>query len=392
LFDDRNVSEENKQALWEYYNTNLTKAFDIGYNNSLEFYDADLAQSLKTDIAQFSAFKETSFRAQLEAELTNDGKVIPWSEFKKKAAELHVNYNQRWLKTEYHHTVATANSVANWKAYEGDADLYPNLKYNAVNDARTREKHRALDGLILPINHSFWRTHNVPLDWGCRCGLEQTDEEPSKIIPELDIKGAFQNNAALSGKVFGEMPYENGMSNTQIIESKGNAKKFAANKVLQSDRKEQFKTVFKAKKGAVLEHQLISKNDDYKDILGVAKAYAQKGKIAEMLPEISEREKTLRSIVFPNLQSKRSNPDLKIGNQYFDVKRPSAIKNILGNANKASKQGAIAVISDSRLDKPLTDAIIQERAKDIFKNKNYGYDTVVFYRNGELIVLNRTGV
>lgn len=364
----------------------------MGYSADSEFYDADLAQSLKNDIAQFSAFKETSFRTQLESALTDDGKVVSWSDFKNKAAELNIEYNQRWLKTEYHHTVATANSVANWKGFEADADLYPNLKYNAVNDARTREKHRALDGLILPINHPFWKTHNVPLDWGCRCGLEQTDEEASKVIPELDIKGAFRNNAALSGKVFGEISYEGGMNATQIIESKTNAKKFVANKVLQSDRKEQFKTVFESKKGAVLEHQLITKSDDYKDILGVAKAYAQKGKIAEMLPEISEREKTVRNVVFPNLQSKTSNPDLKIGNQYFDVKRPSAIKNILGNANKASKQGAIAVISDSRLDKPLTDAIIQERAKDIFKNKNYKYDSVVFYKDGELIVLNRTGV
>jgi SPP1 gp7 family putative phage head morphogenesis protein len=392
LFDDRNVSEENKQALWEYYNTNLSKAFDLGYNANSEFYDEELATALKNDIGQFSAFKETSFRTQLEAALTEEGKVVPWSEFKKKAIELNVEYNQRWLKTEYHHTVATANSVANWKGFEADADLYPNLKYNAVNDARTREKHRALDGLILPINHPFWKTHNVPLDWGCRCGLEQTDEEASKVIPELDIKGAFRNNAALSGKVFGEISYEGGMNATQIIESKTNAKKFVANKVLQSDRKDQFKTVFESKKGAVLEHQLITKSDDYNDILGVAKAYAKKGKIAEMLPEISEREKTIRSVVFPNLQSKTSNPDLKIGNQYFDVKRPSAIKNILGNANKASKQGAVAVISDSRLDKSLTDAIIQERAKDIFKNKNYNYDSVVFYKDGKLIVLNRTGV
>jgi SPP1 gp7 family putative phage head morphogenesis protein len=392
LFDDREVSEENKQALWQYYNANLSKAFDLGYNANSEYYDEELATALKNDIAQFAAFKETSFRTQLMESLTEDGKVVSWSDFKKKATELNVEYNQRWLKTEYHHTVAIANSVDNWKRFEADADLYPNLRYNAVNDKRTRDAHRALDGLILPINHEFWKKHNVPLDWGCRCSLEQTDEEPSKTIPKLDVKGAFKNNAALSKKLFWETPYEAGMNTAQIIESKSNAKKFVANKVLQADRKEQFKTVFKAKKGEVLEHLLISKGDDYKDILGVAKAYAQKGKVAEMLPEIYKNERAVRDVVFPNLQSKTSNPDLKIGNQYFDVKRPSAIRNILGNANKASKQGAIAVISDSRLDKPLTDAIIQERAKDIFKSKNYGFDTVVFYRGGKLIVLNRTGV
>lgn len=222
LFDDRNVSEENKQALWEYYNSHLSKGFDLGYNADSQFYDAELAQSLKDDITKFSAFKETSFRTQLESALTEDGKVVPWSEFKKKAAELNIEYNQRYLKTEYHHTVATANSVEQWKDFEADADIYPNLKYNAVNDARTREKHRALDGLILPINHPFWITHGLPLDWGCRCGLEQTDEEPSKVIPKFDVKGVFANNAALSGKVFGETPYESVMTKSEIKEAQAN--------------------------------------------------------------------------------------------------------------------------------------------------------------------------
>ena len=263
----------------------------MGYNANSEFYDADLAQSLKDDIAKFSAFKETSFRTQLEAALTEDGKVVPWSDFKKKATELNVEYNQRWLKTEYHHTIATANGVDNWKRFEADADLYPNLRYNAVNDKRTRDAHRALDGLILPINHEFWTKHNVPLDWGCRCNLEQTDEEPSKTVPEILVKGAFKNNAALSKELFGEMPYESGMSAEQAKEAKSNATKFANNKVLKSDRKEQFKTLYETKEGAVREHKLIKKGDDYNDILTTAKAFAEKGKITELLPEINEKEK-----------------------------------------------------------------------------------------------------
>ncbi|MDI6049594.1 phage minor head protein [Flavobacterium sp. XS2P24] len=392
MFDDRNVSEENKQALWEYYNTHLGKAFDLGYNSDSEFYDADLAQSLKNDIAKFSAFKETSFRAQLESALTEDGKVVSWSDFKKKATELNVEYNQRWLKTEYHHTVATANSVEQWKSFEADADLYPNLRYNAVNDARTREKHQALDGLILPINHVFWKTHNVPLDWGCRCKLEQTDEEPTKTVPDILVKGIFKNNAALSGKVFGEMPYASAMTNEQIKDSKTNATKFAYNKVLQKDRKEQFKTILETKKGIVREHLLIKKGNDYNDILTAAKEFAKKGKVAELMPEIYKDEKTIRNMIFPNLISKTSNPDLRVGNSYYDIKRPKAIKNILGNANGASKQGAIAVISDSQLNKPLTDVIMKNRAIHIFKDENYKFNEVVFLKAGKLIVFNRKGV
>lgn len=392
LFNERNISYVNRQELWEYYNTHLSKAFDVGYNDSSEFYDADLAASLKNNIALFSAFKETSFRTQLEAALTDDGNVVPWSEFKKKAAELNVEYNQRWLKTEYHHTVATANSVEKWRGFEADSDLYPNLRYNAVNDARARETHKALDSLILPINHPFWKSHNVPLDWGCRCDLEQTDEEPSKTVPDIAVKGIFKDNAALSGKVFGEMPYASAMSSEQIKESKANATKFANNKVLQRERKEQFKTVFETKKGVVTEHILIKKGDDYNDILTAAKAFSKKGKQAELMPEINEKEKAIRKLIFPNLGSKTSNPDMKVGNDFYDIKRPKAIKNILGNANGASKQGAIAVISDSQLDKPLTDAIMKNRAIHIFKDKNYKFNEVVFLKEGKLIIFSRKGV
>lgn len=35
---------------------------------------------------------------------------------------------------------------------------------------------------------------------------------------------------------------------------------------------------------------------------------------------------------------------------------------------------------------------MMERAKDIFANKNYQFDEVVFLRKGELIIINRTGV
>lgn len=228
LFNERNATFVDRQALWDYYNTHLSKAFDVGYNEDSAFYDEELASNLKNNIALFSAFKETSFKTQMEAALTEDGKVVPWSEFKKKAAELNIQYNKQWLKTEYHHTVATANSVDNWKRFEADADLYPNLKYNAVNDARTREAHKVLDGLILPINHEFWKKHNVPLDWGCRCNLEQTDEKPSVTVPDIAIKGIFKNNAALSEKIFGEMPYEKGMNKEEKKEAKENVEIFKA--------------------------------------------------------------------------------------------------------------------------------------------------------------------
>lgn len=225
VFDGVLGSKGATNKLLEYYFNNLSEALNVGYNPDSVYYDVDLALALKNDIALFSAFKETSFRKQLESFLTEDGEVMPWSKFKKKALEVSEEYNVRYLKTEYHHTVATAMNVEKWKGFEADADLYPNLKYVAVNDSRTREKHRALDGIILPINHSFWKTHMTPLDWGCRCNIEQTDEEPTGKAPDFEIKDSFKNNAALSGKIFGEISYKETLDDNEIKESVDMAKR-----------------------------------------------------------------------------------------------------------------------------------------------------------------------
>lgn len=43
------------------------------------------------------------------------------------------------------------------------------LRYVAVMDDHTRPEHRAWHGIILPLDHPWWRTH-MPLNgWGCRC-------------------------------------------------------------------------------------------------------------------------------------------------------------------------------------------------------------------------------
>lgn len=216
IFDNVAGSKGATNKLLKYYFDTFSEGLNVGYNSSSIFYDADLALALKNDIALFSAFKETSFRKQLESFLTQNGEVVPWSKYKKKAFELSIEYNERYLKTEYNHTVATAMNVDKWKSFIADADLYPNLKYNAINDSRTREKHRILDGLILPINHPFWKDNMTPIDWGCRCDIEQTDEEPSKVIPDFEAKAGFKNNAALSQKIFGEIAYKEILNNSEI--------------------------------------------------------------------------------------------------------------------------------------------------------------------------------
>lgn len=224
LFDERGITELLRVKLWTQYFDKLVAALDIGYSPEIKQYDAGLAYSLKYNIAEFSAFKESSFRKQLESFLIKDGKIVKWSEFKKQAFAISEDYNKRWLETEYHHTVATANMASKWENFKVNKELYPNLQYVTAGDSRVREKHAKWDGLILPMDHSFWSKNYPPNDWGCRCDVIQTDEDVTKDIPNTDSKSGFNNNPAKTGKIFNGNPYEDGLSKEEIKTIQENAK------------------------------------------------------------------------------------------------------------------------------------------------------------------------
>lgn len=220
VFNNKKVNEKHQESLWQYYYNKLSKGVDVGWNEGFAIDDKALVKDLKQSIAEFSAFKATSFKNTLESLLIQDGKLSPWNEFKKEAYKVSGDYNARWLETEYHQTVANANAAAQWKDMEQNTDLYPNVKLVSVHDARVRPEHKVLDGTIRPYNDPFWATHVPPLDWACRCYLEQTDEEPTDIKGGLQLKLEFENNPAQSGKIFGESAYEKGLTKEEKVELK----------------------------------------------------------------------------------------------------------------------------------------------------------------------------
>jgi len=63
------------------------------------------------------------------------------------------------------------------------------LRYSTQGDTRVRPEHAALDGLILPKNDPFWRTHYPPWGHGCRCiAIEMENAEVGRIgAAEADL-------------------------------------------------------------------------------------------------------------------------------------------------------------------------------------------------------------
>ena len=167
--------------------------------------DPDFTQAVNDNLFVFSAFKTyAELRAVADMLLDADGMLRPFAEFMSEVASLGATFNVAYLQSEYNHAVATAQHIVRWKKFEEEKSEF-DLIFDAVNDSRTRPSHRALDGIVRPVDDSFWDTHSPPLDWGCRCFLRQVPKGTTGAampaeLPEL--KPMFATNPAKTGIIF----------------------------------------------------------------------------------------------------------------------------------------------------------------------------------------------
>jgi len=112
------------------------------------------------------------------------------------------------LNTIFRTNMQSAYAAGQWDKIAANAELMPYLMYDAVDDHRTRPEHAALDNLILPVEHEFWRTHYPPNGWNCRCGVIQLaqdmipDAVPGKTGPDSGPpnQGTYKWTNPITGK------------------------------------------------------------------------------------------------------------------------------------------------------------------------------------------------
>ena len=82
----------------------------------------------------------------------------------------------------------------------------------------------------LPIDDPFWLEYYPPLNFGCRCDVQQVgannnDLKAKELPDEKEVPPMFRNNAGISGQIFTEdHPYYDGLSDKekQKIEKQAN--------------------------------------------------------------------------------------------------------------------------------------------------------------------------
>ncbi|MEZ5195095.1 MAG: phage minor head protein [Bacteroidales bacterium] len=166
--------------------------------------DFDFVNELKFNNAVFSAFKVHREQNDIALQLLDDkGNLKSFAQFKKDAAHIPEHY-QKWMDTEYNTAVLRARQAANFKKYQRDADLFPNLKWLQSTSIDKREGHVKLYGTIKPVNDPFWQEHYPGNLWNCKCGITNTDEPATGDVADVDYTPApgLDENPAFSGALF----------------------------------------------------------------------------------------------------------------------------------------------------------------------------------------------
>lgn len=127
-----------------------------------------------------------------------EGRLKPFAQWAKEVLPIADHYNKNWLQTEYSTAIIRARQASQWRKYERDADLFPNLKWLPSTSVEKREGHIPFYGLVKPIDDPFWKLHYPGNLWNCKCGITNTDDPahghtpaaPYKPAPGLDVNPA----------------------------------------------------------------------------------------------------------------------------------------------------------------------------------------------------------
>lgn len=170
-------------------------------------------EAIRNNNDVFSAFRTHRMQNDIAKLMIDEkGGLKPFARFAKEALQYTDHHNRAWLRTEYDTAVIRAHHAADWRQFEAEKDVLPNLEWERSTSPNPGEDHRIFWGTVLPIDHPFWKEHKPGDRWNCKCSLRNTDKEPSAEVPVGNVKDlpsrGLENNPGKDGRLFGDKhPY-----------------------------------------------------------------------------------------------------------------------------------------------------------------------------------------
>ena len=181
----------------------LTRGVYKGYGKTLDTVlylseDYQMLYALRDNVFIFSGAKQYQQVRQMSSLLTDNGKIVPFNEFKKQAKTVFDEYNKNYLNAEYNSAIAQSRTASQWQDIEKTKGLFPYLQYQTAQDGRVRPEHAALNKIIKKVDDPFWNNYMPPNGWNCRCDVIQLDEgtvtNTENLVVE-NVPDAFKFNA-----------------------------------------------------------------------------------------------------------------------------------------------------------------------------------------------------
>lgn len=88
----------------------------------------------------------------------------------------------RRLQNIFWSNMRAARAAAQWDRAQQTKDVLPFFLYVRTTANEPREEHLQWAGIILPIDHPFWRTHFPPNGWGCKCAVRQIGRSEARRL------------------------------------------------------------------------------------------------------------------------------------------------------------------------------------------------------------------
>ena len=156
----------------------------------------------------FSAFRVHKMQRDIAAQMIDGkGQLKPFSKFVKDVSPYIEHRNRAWLQTEYDTAIIRAQNAAEWKQFQDEKDVYPNLEWIPSTSPNPGADHRVFWGTVLPVDDPFWDEHKPGDRWNCKCELRQTDKQ-STPVPVSDGKSdpapGLESNPAKAKEVFSD--------------------------------------------------------------------------------------------------------------------------------------------------------------------------------------------
>ena len=89
---------------------------------------------------------------------------------------------RHYQETVFRTAMLSSYNGAKWTHFRAHAERRPVLRYIAINDGRTRPAHRALHGLMMPVDDERWQQLAPPLGFNCRCTMVSLSEKQATAL------------------------------------------------------------------------------------------------------------------------------------------------------------------------------------------------------------------